>query len=142
MNKAIIEHEGIVRKVKDGKVVVSLSNVSSCGTCVVKSVCSVSDIDNKELELDAHQMDFSIGEHIKIGYDHLLGPKAMMLGYFLPFVLLFMVLLIMWRITHDELISALTSLSSLAPYYLTVWLFREKLKNTFSFKIRKLQAEI
>jgi sigma-E factor negative regulatory protein RseC len=39
----------------------------------------------------------------------------------------------------DELLSSLIAMLLLVPYYFVVWLFRERLKNKFSFTIKPIK---
>ena len=43
----------------------------------------------------------------------------------------------MLSITENELLAGLTALGALLPYYLIVYLTKDKLRKTFSFSIKK-----
>lgn len=135
-----IEHTGIVQSIsdRDHKVTVNLLRVTACSSCHVKSVCAVSENDQKTLEIISENgTGFIIGEQVKVCMGESLGMKALMIGYFIPF-LVFMATLIIALQWTGEAISALIALGILIPYYLILILFREKLKSTFTFKIMKM----
>ena len=67
-----------------------------------------------------------------------MGNKAVVFGYLLPFVLLVTTLLLLTSLSLAEWISGLISLAALIPYYLILYLRREKLSRTFIFTIRKI----
>lgn len=132
-----IEHQGIVSKIADGKVYVNLTNVSNCSSCHVQSMCQVSDVDKKEIEvIQGTGSQFRKGDKVDVSFKSSLGPKALFLGYLLPFLIVLTTLLIMHQITGDEALSGLASLTILIPYYLLLYGFRSKLKKEFSFTLK------
>ncbi|MGF1637274.1 MAG: SoxR reducing system RseC family protein [Cyclobacteriaceae bacterium] len=129
----VIAHQGIVKDLGKGMVRVRLVNVSACAGCHAKAACGVSDVDNKEIEILADDKLFKAGDQVKVHLEESLGFKALALGYLLPFVLLFAVLLISFQLTANELFSGLLALATLLPYYLILSLYKNRLKTTFSF---------
>ena len=132
-----IEHLGVIKEITPKSIKVSLLNVSGCSTCHTKGTCSVSDVDNKIIDVINSGEKLSKGETVKVAFEKSLGPLALMIGYIGPFVLLMIVLLVSWSITKDEVFAGLASLSSVGIYYLFLTLFRKKLKSTFTFRILK-----
>lgn len=132
-----IEHLGVVKEITPQTVKVSLLNVSGCSSCHTKSTCSVSDIDNKVIDVINSGEKLTKGEKVKVAFEKSLGPLALFLGYLAPFFLLMLVLLVFWSVTKNEVMSGLASLISVGVYYLVLTLFRKKLKSTFTFRILK-----
>jgi len=132
-----IEHWGVIKDITPKTIKVSLLNVSGCATCHTKATCSVSDVDNKIIDVVNTGSKFNKGEKVKIAFEKSLGPLALFIGYLLPFVLLMIVLIISWSMTNDEVFAGIASISSVGIYYLFLTLFRKKLKNTFTFRILK-----
>ena len=132
-----IEHLGRIQKISGDTIKVNLVNVSACSSCHVKGACSVSDVDNKVIEVANPGGNFRQGDQIQVVFKESQGVKALFLGYILPFALLMIVLIITWTLTGNELSTALIALGSLIPYYLGLTLFRKKLAETFTFKVRK-----
>jgi positive regulator of sigma E activity len=132
-----IEHLGVIKEITPKTIKVSLLNVSGCASCHTKSTCSVSDVDNKVIDIINSGEQFSKGEKVKVAFEKSLAPLALFLGYVAPFVLLMLVLLATWSITKNEVYSGLASLISVGVYYLFLTLFRKKLKDTFTFRILK-----
>ncbi len=132
-----IEHLGVIKEITQKTIKVSLLNVSACSSCHTKSSCSVSDIDNKVIDVINSGEKFTKGEKVKVAFEKSLGPLALFLGYVAPFFLLMLVLLVFWSITKNEVMSGLASLISVGVYYLFLTLFRKKLKSTFTFRILK-----
>lgn len=132
-----IEHEGIVSKVEGEKVIVNLTNVSNCSSCHVQGMCSVSDVDKKAIEvINNRNNPFKSGDKVEVSFSKTSGPKALFLGYILPFLLVLTTLLITFQITGDEAVSGLSSLAILIPYYFGLFTFRSKLKREFAFRLK------
>ena len=132
-----IEHWGVIKDITPKTIKVSLLNVSGCATCHTKATCSVSDVDNKIIDVVNTGSKFNKGEKVKIAFEKSLGPLALFIGYLLPFVLLMIVLIVSWSMTNDEIFAGIASIISVGIYYLFLTLFRKKLKNTFTFRILK-----
>ena len=132
-----IEHWGVIKEITPKTIKVSLLNVSGCSTCHTKATCSVSDVDNKVIDIINTGEKFREGEKIKVSFKKSLGPLALFIGYVLPFVVLMIVLVIAWSATGDEIFAGIASLSSVGIYYVFLMLFKNKLKSTFTFRILK-----
>lgn len=133
-----IEHEGLVQKIVDNELKINILSKSACVSCKIKGACNVSDMEEKNV--DAHVDDpenYKIGDRVDIYYKQSLGFRAMFLGYLLPFLIMFFVLIVSLAITQKEAFSGLLSLFSLIPYYATLYLTRDKHKKTFSFSVKK-----
>ena len=98
-------------------------------------MCSVSDADQKEIEVLHLGQTYKIGEKVRLSYQRSLEFKALFLGYLLPFLLVLGTLIISITISGNEAISGLISLFILAPYYLSLAIFRNKLIKTFTFRL-------
>jgi sigma-E factor negative regulatory protein RseC len=132
-----IEHEGTVREIREGKVIVSFLTKSACAHCQLKGVCSAADMADKEVEVDAPVLPVQPGEKVNIVLARSLGLRALAYGYLIPFVLLLATLFIVYELTGDEVTSGLLSLGVLVPYYLLLYLLRENIHRQFHFMIRK-----
>lgn len=132
-----IEHLGVVKEVTPETIKVSLLNVSSCATCHTKATCSVSDVDNKIIDIINAGQDIKKGEQVKVIFEKSLGPLALFLGYLMPFILLMIVLIVSLSVMKNEVFAGVASLLSVGVYYMSLMFFRQKLKSTFTFKILK-----
>jgi sigma-E factor negative regulatory protein RseC len=132
-----IEHEGVVSKIDGEKVIVNLTNVSNCSSCHVQGMCSVSDVDKKEIEVINDRINpFKSGDKVEVSFSKTSGPKALFLGYVLPFLFVLVALLVTYQITGNEAVSGLSSLAILIPYYSGLFMFRSKLKKEFAFRLK------
>ena len=66
-----------------------------------------------------------------------MGFKAVWLAYAIPLVVLMAVLLGLNAAGLGELASGLSAIAAVGVYYLFLWLFRNRLKNEYSFYIKE-----
>lgn len=137
-NPKKIDHEGTILEIKDGKICVGIVNMSACAGCHAKGACTMSDMKEKSIDVIDYSNRFEVGEKVNLTYQESLGWLAMFLAYVLPFIVVILTLIIVSEITKDELISGIAALAVLVPYYITLSLFKGKLKKTFSFTIEKI----
>ncbi|MCD4772349.1 MAG: SoxR reducing system RseC family protein [Bacteroidales bacterium] len=132
-----IIHPGIIQKVGYDKLLVNIIAQSACSACHAKGMCSVADM--KEKIIEVHKKpghDYKAGEKVSVAMEKSMGTKAVMIGYIIPFLIVFISLIILTNITNNQGFTGLISLGLLIPYYLGVYLLRDKLKKTFIFRIQ------
>ncbi len=135
-----IEHKGIVKQASSKKLIVSIITNSSCASCEAKGSCSSSEIEEKEIEVRKFDDIYKVGEQVVVFLKESLGFRALFLGYLLPFIVLMTTLIIFTSLGFSEGTAGLIALGSLLPYYTILYFLNKKLKNTFSFSIRKIKS--
>lgn len=134
----IITHEGVIEKFEDDKAYVRIISQSACSMCHSKGMCSVAEMSEKLIVTRPQSSkEFSAGQHVNVVLEKQLGNTAVVLGYFFPFVLVMVTLIIASRFT-SELFSGLLSIAVLIPYYAVLFLFRHKLEKKYQFRIEKI----
>ena len=133
-----IDQIGIVEEVREKSILVRFQSAPACGSCMAKSVCAPGSAEKNLIEINHKNDSYSAGESVKILISRSMGFKALFLGYLFPFFLVILMLIIARIIGFNELISGMVSLFVLLPYYLTLYLFREKVNQNFIFTIMKL----
>ncbi|MUP37497.1 hypothetical protein GNY23_06680 [Labilibaculum sp. 44] len=133
-----IDHEGTILEIEDGKITVGIVNISACAGCHAKSACTMSDMKDKSIDVIDYSNKFKVGEKVILSYRESLGWLAMFLAYVLPFVLVILTLIIATAITNNELISGISALAILLPYYIVLSFYKGHFKKTFSFTIEKI----
>lgn len=137
-NAKTIEHKGFIQSIENGLIKVSILAQSACASCHAKGGCSVSDIQDKTIDVYENSHNYKVGESVNVVLEQKLGFKALFLGYILPFIIVLISLIILTITTKNEAIAGLVSLGLLIPYYIGLNTQKEKLKKSFSFKIEKL----
>jgi sigma-E factor negative regulatory protein RseC len=136
-DKGSVEHKGVVEEVNDNLVRVGFVAHSACSGCHARGVCSLSEVENKFVEVRDDDNSYKTGDRVDILLQKSQGFRALWLGYILPFILMVAVLLIAVAITGREGLAGLLSVGVLVPYYLGLYILRERVKQKFEFKIRK-----
>ncbi len=134
---ADIEHLGRVEQIAGNVVTVNFTTQSACASCHAKEACSVSEIQEKVLEIINPGISVKVGEQVWIVLKQSMGFKALFLGYVLPLILLILFLITFTSIFNNEAIGGLLSLFVLAVYYGVLFFARKKIDKQFSFGLRE-----
>jgi len=135
--KEIIKHKGKVVKVDEAAIYVEIIALSACASCHARSACTLADMQEKIIEIKKRPGDakYHTGDSVSVVLEQSLGYKALLLGYLIPFIILVASLFILIELTANEGLSALISIALMIPYYLSLYLRRDKLKKTFDFRL-------
>ena len=135
-NTETISHEGIVSKITDDELEIKIMAQSACAACHAKSACGMGEQAEKILTVPRPKgKDFAINQKVNVKMAIGQGNKAAVLAYLIPILLLLAVLFVCLGLGLNEGIAALISIVALIPYYIVLYLRRDKLKNKFSYII-------
>lgn len=133
-----IEHKGRIDSIDGNKINVNFLAMSGCASCHAKGICSAADMQEKSVEVFDFTNQYKVGEEVNVILKQSLGFRALFLGYVLPFILVLLVLIILTAVTENEGIAGLSALLVLAPYYLILFLLRDKIRKKFTFTLNKI----
>jgi sigma-E factor negative regulatory protein RseC len=133
-----IEHKGRIESIDGNKINVNFLAMSGCASCHAKGVCSAADMQEKSVEVFDYTNQYTMGEEVNVILKQSLGFRALLLGYVLPFILVLFILIVLTAITDNEAIAGLSALSVLVPYYLILFLLKDKIRKKFTFAIHKI----
>ena len=126
-----------MREVDGHFVLVEIVQQAACAACKAKSMCSASE--SKVKELRAQMLEpMAVGDRVEVVLEKRLGWKAVLLAFVIPFCLLLALVGVLPRWIASEAIVGTIAIASLAPYYLILRLFRNKLEQQYRFTARKL----
>jgi len=134
----MIEHEGIIEKIRGNKITVLITQQSACSTCHAKGACMAADAKEKRVDITDSSGSFSENERVIIEGKESVGYKAVFWAFVLPLVILIVMLVLtttVWDFNETE--AAISSIIALAPYYFILYLLRNKMANSFKFSINK-----
>ena len=134
----IIKHRGVVEKIDGSHIVVRIVQTSACSACSAKGLCNASE--SKEKQIDVYEVNpaYRIGEEVVLCGSTSMGMKAVFLAFGIPVLLLLAALFVTMRITDgDALLAAAVALLAVVPYYVVIYLMKDKMNKTFSFVIEK-----
>lgn len=132
-----IRHKAFVKEVNDNSLKVNILNESACSSCHAKGACTVSDFQEKEIEITNFSKSYTPGEEVTVFFQESQGFKALFYGYIFPFILVMLTLIVSSSVFNNEVVSGLLSLAILIPYYITLYFFRHLLKKVFNFEIEE-----
>ena len=131
-----ISHEGIVTKITNDELEIKILAQSACAACHAKSACGMGEQAEKILMVPRPMdREFALNQKVNVRMAIGQGNKAAVLAYLIPILLLLAVLFLCLGIGLSEGLSALISIIALVPYYIVLYLRRDKLKQKFEYSI-------
>lgn len=130
-----IRHSGIIHSVNNDSLQVRILQTSACAGCKVAGHCSASESKEKMIDVFGNFPESRVGQKVTIVASTQVGIRAVVLGFVVPFVIMVGVLLVLMRLTSSEPLSALLSVVSLIPYYMLLYVCRDRLREKLSFTI-------
>lgn len=132
-----IKHPGIIDSIEGDCAVVRILQSSACSACKVAAHCNASETKEKLVEVRIGEgRRLEKGDHVTIVADAAVGFRASLYGYLLPLMVMVATLIAVLKATHSEGAAALSALGVLAPYYVVLYLFRNRLKKRLTFEIQ------
>ena len=133
-----IKHAGVVDGVEGECVRVRILQSSACSACKVAAHCNASETKEKIIDvMDADASHYQKGDQVMVGADTAVGFRASLYGYLLPLVLMVVTLVAVLAASHSEGLAAVSALGILIPYYVLLFLMRNKLRNRLSFSLER-----
>lgn len=135
-NRETISHEGVVTKITNDELEIKILAQSACAACHAKSACGMGDQAEKILTVPRPKdKEFTLNQKVNVKMAVGQGNKAAILAYLIPVILLLAVLFACLGLGMKEGWAALVSIVALIPYYIVLYLKRDKLKNQFEYTI-------
>ena len=136
MENETISHEGIVTKITDDELEIKILAQSACAACHAKSACGMGEQAEKILTLPRPKdKEFKLMQKVNMKMAIGQGNNAAVLAYLIPVILLLAVLFVCLGFGLGEGLSALLGIAALIPYYIVLYLRRDKLKKKFVYTI-------
>jgi sigma-E factor negative regulatory protein RseC len=132
-----ISHSGIVESIEDGCVKVRIVQTSACAACKVAGYCNAAESKEKIVDVfgDAAAQKLAVGQPVTVTTSGQVAAKALLWGFGLPFVVMVAVLVLVLWLTGSEGKAALSGLAALIPYYILLWLLRNRMRQQLAFSI-------
>jgi len=134
----LIEHRGYIKEIFTDCVQVGILSQAACGACAMKGACGTSEQKEKIIEVKIENPQFTIGEQVIVSITQSSGNKAVLIAYIIPVVCLLVVIIVVYKISLNELLSGILSLLFLSGYFLILYFLRNKLTNVFTFAVRRV----
>lgn len=134
----MIEHQGIIERVSGNKLSVKILQQSACSACHAKGACMAADSKEKIVDVIDFTGKYKTDDLVVIEGKESMGYKAVLWAFVIPLLILVTVLILttsVWELGEME--AAAASIIALAPYYVLLYLLREKMADSFKFTIKK-----
>ena len=131
-----IRHTGRIVDINPQTITVEIISESACASCYAAKLCGMSESKTKLVEVPA-ELGYEPGEEVWVNMKKTMGLKAVTVAYVVPLIILMAVLLICIFAGASELVSGLSAIGAVALYYLVIYLLRSRLKDEYTFYIKK-----
>lgn len=133
----MIEHQGIVTHIAENKLSVKILQQSACSQCHAKNSCMAADSKEKLVDIFDFSGKYKINDSVTIIGKESMGYRAILWAFLIPLLLLVTVLVLTLSIWNlGEMQAAFIAILSLVPYYVVLHLLRNKMAQTFKFRIK------
>jgi len=102
-------------------------------------MCYLGESTERIIDISDFTSDLKPGDSVGVTIKRSLGNKAVMLGYMVPFFLMITVLILLSLLGLEDWLAGLLSLVSLVPYFIFIFLIRNRLQKIFTFSARKIE---
>lgn len=127
-----------MESVEEGLVRVRILQVSACSACKVASRCHTAESKEKiiDVTVEGHEaFNWKKGQAVTVCTSGTMAGRALLLGFGVPLLIMLIVLVATLAAGCSEGMAALLMIASLIPYYIGLWLFRNRIARTISFQI-------
>ena len=132
-----VSHKGRVLSITPEVTTVAIEQHSACSECHAAGLCTLSDVVEKAVEVPTRPFAaYNVGDEVEIVLKASMGFKAVWLAYFIPLVVLLAVILLLAWLGVGDVVAGFSVLGAVGVYYFFLWLFREKLRNEYTFTIK------
>ena len=137
MKKNEITHRGKIVEMAPDFTTIEIIASSACSSCHAKSLCGMSEDQEKLIMLAtdpyaAHK----VGDEVEVCTKMTMGLKAVWISYVIPLAVLMILILSLSGVFENEALRGLAAIAGVGVYYFVIWLFRDRLKNEFTFYIK------
>lgn len=132
-----ISHSGVIDRIEGEYVQVRIVQTSACAACKVAGYCNAAESKEKIVDVfcGSAAKKLTVGQTVTVTASSQVATQALLWAFGLPFLLMVSVLIIVLKWTGSEGLAALSGLGVLIPYYIGLWLFRDRMRDKLAFAI-------
>ena len=130
-----VTHEGIIEAIDNRHISVQIIQQGACASCKVAAHCNASDTKVKIVDVYADSSHLTVGQKIVVSTSGSAVKNALLIGFLFPLFMIVFLIVFSKVLGKTDDIAALLALGSLIPYYIIVWLFRNKIAQKITFHI-------
>ena len=130
-----ITHSGVIESIEDGCVHVRIVQTSACAACKVAGYCNAAEKKEKVVDVYGPTQAYRVGQQVTVTTSGSVAARALLWAFGVPFLVMMAVLIGVLLLTDSEGLAAVSALLSLLPYYLVLWLLRDRMRRQLAFAI-------
>ena len=146
-----IRHSGVVDSVADDCVTVRIVQNAACAGCKISDHCHSVTVPARDdagksesrvrlinvFDPESARM-VNVGDEVVVSATTQVARRALLLAFVLPLLLMVDTLIVLMLLTYDEATAALASVLVLLPYFLLLWLLRDRISRHITFQLEYL----
>lgn len=137
MKKNEITHRGKIVEITPDFTTIEIIASSACSSCHAQNLCGMSEDQEKHIMLPTDPYaTHQIGDEVEVCTKMTMGLKAVWISYVIPLAVLMILILSLSGVFENEALRGLAAIAGVGVYYFVIWLFRDRLKNEFTFYIK------
>ena len=120
-----------------GSIEILLEDGGDCGSCPAAKLCNHgSKSENKVVVMSDDT--FEVGEKVRVVGTEMMHRKAIVLVLVCPCLLLIATMVMVYLLTLDESVAALSGLGLMLVFFIVLYLCRNRIAREFVFRVEKL----
>jgi sigma-E factor negative regulatory protein RseC len=132
-----IIHSGRIIEITPEFTTVEIIVDSACSACHAKSLCGMSEEQEKVICLPTDPYaTYSTGDIVQVCTKMSMGLKAVWISYVIPLMVLLTLILSLSSVFDSEVFTGLAAIGGVGVYYFIIWLLRGRLQNEFVFYLK------
>lgn len=133
-----IRHRGIIESIGNGHVQVRILQTSACAGCHIASHCHTSESSEKMIDVSiSDSSQWQKGQCVVVSTQSTMVGQALLVSFGIPLLVMMAMLAVSVMAGFGQVTTALLMLLSLLPYFFIVWLCRNHIARTITFKLEK-----
>ena len=133
-----IVKNGLVKAIKSNSIDVEIISCSACAGCAISSSCSMSETKKRIVTIQGSFVgQYQVGDKIEVVMSDRLGLQAVVYAFVIPLLLLLITVVCCHCCGFDDIISGISGIIVLIPYYFALFLNRNRLENKFCCRLKK-----
>lgn len=131
-----IMHRGTVEHIEGHHIVVRIERSSACSSCRVAGRCNAYGSHPQLIDVStAEAEDLHEGDGVTVSTSVSTARSAVVWGFVLPLAVLVVAIAVTHQLSDDDGLSAIIGLLALLPYYMVLYLTRDRLRKRLSFHL-------
>lgn len=133
-----IVKNGLVKAIKNNSIEVEIVSCSACAGCAISSSCSMSETKQRVVTIPCSCAEqYQTGDKVEVVMSDSLGLQAVVYVFVIPLLLLLITVVCCYSYGFDDIISGISGIIILIPYYFALFLERNRLENKFCCRLKK-----